>query len=207
MGYRYDLFVSYAHDKKGGEKLIEQWLDMAFLPYFETHLENALGKKVKIFKDDEEILTGQNWPNRLKDGILYSKYLLAILTPSYFVSEWCSKECYVILERMKRLKKQGKNGQGLILPIGLSDPETFPDELKDIQVFDCTDYFFCAKKYPETPAFLEFEIELKKWVKKIAPLIKNAPEWDTTWEELSKIKFPKTLIEENDKEFNLLGME
>ncbi len=201
MCYKNDLFVSYAHDKEDEEKLTEQWLRRTFLPYFRRHLGNELGKRAEIFIDREGILAGEEWPEKLKEALLYSRCLIAFWAPSYFESEWCTYECSAFLQRESYLKKQGKKKHCLI-PVQLSNKECFPGKLKNIQTFDCTDYFILAKKFTETELFVEFEIELKKWVKKIAPIIKNAPEWDEEWGKFPNMQSPETLLEKNNKTFN-----
>ncbi len=68
-----------------------------------------------VFVDQREIHTGDQWPEVLKGALRQSRVLVAILTPSYFHSEWCMSEWASFEAREQRV------GQNLIVPICISN--------------------------------------------------------------------------------------
>ncbi|MDW3192999.1 MAG: toll/interleukin-1 receptor domain-containing protein [Cytophagales bacterium] len=56
-------------------------------------------KEVKVFRDKEGIESGDNWRLKIKRALATSKYLVPILLPSYFHSEWYTKEIAAIYHR------------------------------------------------------------------------------------------------------------
>ena len=88
MAYEYDVFLSYSRKPQ-----YLQWVENTFLGLFEHYLAETLNvRKVRIFKDDREIASGQDWSNRIKSALARSKCMVSIYTPAYFNSEWCVKE-------------------------------------------------------------------------------------------------------------------
>ena len=115
MAYQYDVFISYKSESK-------DWVLKAFLPLFERHLQEALGgRKPSIFMDMQRIENGDAWRNTLRYALAHSRCVVAVLTPSYFHSEWCTKELSVMLHRAKQhglLTKEIPGG--LIAPLCVS---------------------------------------------------------------------------------------
>ena len=79
--FKYDLFVSYAHedDKDGfvSEQIVRRLRDMFGL---------------SVFFDKDCLKVMDNWDLRLSEGLVYSKMLLVILSPTYFEREYCKQE-------------------------------------------------------------------------------------------------------------------
>ena len=72
----------------------------------------ALGDDFSIFQDRDDIAWGQHWPSRLEQGLEGSRFLIAILSPSFFKSEACRKELTEFLEIEREADRND-----LILPI------------------------------------------------------------------------------------------
>ncbi len=72
----------------------------------------AIGDDFEIFQDRKDIAWGNHWPSKLEHGLAGSRFLIAILSPSFFNSEYCRKELTDFLEVEKAA---GRND--LILPI------------------------------------------------------------------------------------------
>ena len=66
----------------------------------------------EIFLDEKHIDWGQHWRDRIKDSLDNALLLFPILTPRYFLSEYCREEFFAFKERQRRLGRDD-----LILPI------------------------------------------------------------------------------------------
>ena len=87
-------FLSYAHTD-------DEFLDNA-ITWLKEELEKAIravtGHPFTIFQDKDGIAFGQHWPDRLEQALENSRFLIPILTPSYFTSEHCRKEAETFLK-------------------------------------------------------------------------------------------------------------
>lgn len=58
----------------------------------EQRLREKLGSAVEIWKDEKKLRFGQNWQAEIEQGIGGAAAFLAILSPSYRTSAWCTRE-------------------------------------------------------------------------------------------------------------------
>ncbi len=79
--FKYDLFVSYAHKDDEDEFVSKQIVQRLRNDFHFT-----------IFFDKDNLKGMDNWHLRLPEGLVFSRMLLAILSPHYFESEYCRKE-------------------------------------------------------------------------------------------------------------------
>jgi hypothetical protein len=172
MAYEYDVFISYRREPDAAE-----WTKNIFLPKFRSYLSAELGK-ARIFVDEQEIEGGDDWAESLKDALAKSKCLVPVLMTSYFQSEWCAREFAVMHHRQERLVRKP---QGLIAPFVIWDGDDFPAPAKAIQHFPCHDYYFTHKGFLDSGTFFEFQQKLKDWVKSVAKVVRNAPDWNADW--------------------------
>ncbi len=70
------------------------------------------GQDFPIFQDHADIKAGQDWKQRIGESLDGAKFLNAVITPSFFRSEFCRYELQRFFEREQRL---GRND--LIFPI------------------------------------------------------------------------------------------
>jgi len=84
-GLKSDLFVSYAHADDPA------WIS-AFELALEQRLRERLGPSVELWKDTKKLRFGQNWQDEIEQGIASTAAFLAILSPSYRSSTWCTRE-------------------------------------------------------------------------------------------------------------------
>ncbi len=192
MAYKHDIFLSYT---RGG--MIENWLSAYFLRIFKHHLESALGRPPDIFLDREGIRSGDSWPLRLKTALSCSRCLVAIWSPSYFFSEWCVRECVMMLRRESELGyRTDENPTGLVLPVNASDGSGFPEFAQNTQWFDCRDYIIEGRGFEKTEMFVEFQIKVREWSKDVALTISGAPAWSEEWlnEPILRIPDPPNLV-------------
>jgi hypothetical protein len=182
VGYEYDVFISYKHGD------VDYWLQNIFLKRFTFYLENELGRRPAIFFD-QDIQAGETWPYKLQQALSNSICLVAFLQPSYFSSNWCLYEFGVMLEREKKEKfRTTVNPKGLIQTVQIGDGIYFPPYAKQIQSFDCRDYFSASSAFERSEKCLELEKLIRTWAPAVAQMIKEAPKWNEDWINLSKIK-------------------
>ncbi len=81
-----DIFVSYARrdDSDGLISELAERLREAYGRY--------LGAKLDVFMDSADIQVGERWNRRLEAELESSRLVLALLSPSYFRSQYCLKE-------------------------------------------------------------------------------------------------------------------
>jgi hypothetical protein len=84
-GLRSDVFVSYAHADDPA------WIS-AFELALEQRLRERLGPSVDLWKDTKKLRFGQDWQDEIEQGIATTAAFLAILSPSYRSSPWCTRE-------------------------------------------------------------------------------------------------------------------
>jgi hypothetical protein len=99
-------FMSYAHfDDQNGliSKLRER------LSY---HVQAWTGREFPIFQDRNHISWGQKWKERIIESVDAATFLIAVLTPSYLISDYCRDELHCFLGREKQLERND-----LVLPI------------------------------------------------------------------------------------------
>jgi hypothetical protein len=179
QNYEWDVFISY---RRGG--ITKDWMPF-FLDLFPKYLDETLvDRDVRIYWDINGIENGDNWKNNIKNALATSRCLVSILAPTYFKSEWCTKEMAVIYNRQIKLGYTSvHNPGGLIIPITIHDGDDFPSFFKDIQMLDCNNYCYSipleeAKKKSWWPFF---ENDVKKLVLKVAKVVQAAPAWKEEW--------------------------
>lgn len=83
------------------------------------------GEEFSIFQDRNDIQWGQHWKERIEESLDDVTFLIAILTPGFFMSPACRNELQQFLKREKKLKRND-----LILPIYYVNCPLFSDEAK-----------------------------------------------------------------------------
>lgn len=121
---KYDVFLSHADADK--EIFVEK-LKKSF---------DKLG--ISIFYDKDSIEWGDDWKQKIYDGLSNCKYGVIVVSENFFNREWTEKELKELLSR------QSKAGGKLILPIAyevdLSDIRKKYKKLTDIQFIDASKY-------------------------------------------------------------------
>ena len=105
-----EAFLSYA-------RVDDQFLSGA-MSRLRDELQLAIravtGQPFRIFQDMEGIEFGQHWPEHLEEALRSARFLIPILTPSYFTSVHCRDEALKFLEY-----EDAAGRSDLILPIYL----------------------------------------------------------------------------------------
>src|ERR1700730_401630 len=115
----------------------------AFRAKLAGEVQTVTGSPFEIFQDTRDIRVGQQWKTRIEETLDSATLLIAILTPSFFKSEYCRKETAQFLEREARLGRSD-----LIIPVyyvGMRafeknehDPDELVEVMKSRQSFDWT---------------------------------------------------------------------
>ena len=94
----------------------------------ETEVWVQTGSPLRIFQDQEHIEWGQDWMERIKDALGTCSIFIAVITPSYLMSQSCRFEFNYFLEKESQLKRK------LILPILYIDTPGLRDERDGVAI-------------------------------------------------------------------------
>ena len=174
--YHYDVFLSYTRN------LVGEWVQRHFYELFEEHLGSALGKQPSIFMDTESIAAGDDWPTRLQTALAHSRCIVAVISPAYFRSQWCLRECHTMLAREESEGYRTEaNSRGLVIPVVARNGEHHPEYIRHIQSIDFRRYVRKGGAFLNSPRYIEFEDEMEKWTQQVADVIRHAPGWKSQW--------------------------
>jgi sulfatase modifying factor 1 len=101
-------FMSYTHFDDAHH---EGYLT-AFRELLSREVQAQTGREFPIFQDRENILWGDNWTNRIENVLNAATFLIAIITPSFFSSDYCRRELESFAKREEKLGRDD-----IILPI------------------------------------------------------------------------------------------
>jgi hypothetical protein len=171
--YVYDVFFSYKrHD------LTRNWTRKV-RDLFSYWLIQELGKPdSRMFFDEDSIETGQAWPLALSEALKHSRCMVSVWSPLYFRSPWCLTEWRSFLER-ERVANLPR--YGLIAPMRFHDGEQYPDEAKNVQCVDVTQYAITLPAFWDTTPAIELENQLKNLAIDVARMITEAPTFQPNW--------------------------
>jgi hypothetical protein len=93
---RHDIFVSYS------QKDDQTWIK-AFQQGLAQELRGKLGADTDLWQDRTNVRFGQDWAEEIEEAIAGSALFVAILSPGYQHSEYCTRERKVFLERFPAL--------------------------------------------------------------------------------------------------------
>lgn len=90
--------------------------DRGFLTKLCKQLNGAMktvaGVEAHIFQDRANIAWGENWKNRILQSLDEALFLIPIVSPSFFQSDWCKTELDWFIEREQQMGRRD-----LILPV------------------------------------------------------------------------------------------
>lgn len=123
-GLSYDVFISHANKDK--------------IDYVDELKESLDKLKIKIFYDKDSLEWGDNWKQRILDGVKESEFAIIVISENFFDREWTEKELNEFLNR------QNRNGQKIILPIlhniTIGQLQAKYPAIADIQALNSKDY-------------------------------------------------------------------
>jgi len=195
-GYEHYVFLSYPH---GQQDSWRSWVKDIFKPELEFHLGLQLPRLhpdrsdlPDIFVDDQ-IQCGDNWEKVLKNKVAHSMFMVALMTPEYFRSEWCRRELALMLERKEYLKqKKFEDNYCPIKPLKLcTDGSGFPPLVPKMQYLDFQNY---TRQHFNVDIKVAFENEIIKLVNAIVCNINCVPECCDDWIDFEVDKYLPKLV-------------
>ena len=179
MDYRHDIFFSYKRDALTLDW--HRWVKDRLVHWLTQEMG---GRRIDCFMD-EQIHTGEHWPDSLQQALLHSRCLVTVWSPEYFHSNWCVSEWRNFLEREKLLQ-----GTCLIAPVRYHDGEHFPPEARIVQWTDVVEFTSTAPGFFRTERAVELEDKIKLLAKDVARLLKAVPAFDPSWPIASAVALP-----------------
>ena len=184
--YEYDVFFSY---KRHDESLDWTRRVAAKLRFF---MSLELNRDVRMFVDEDDILTGQKWPNRLQEALRRSSCMICVWSPMYFQSDWCFSEWRSFREREKLLDLPAHD---LIAPLKYHDGEHFPEEARTVQWTDVSSLNSTLPAFWASARALELEDRLKTFSATVAGMVRSAPAYRADWPVVQKTGLAQPKIE------------
>ena len=95
--FDYDVFISYAHiDNATLQKGQEGWIDMLHKA-LELRLGQLLGEAPRIWRD-QKLGGNDRFDDEIVDQLVKAAVLVAVLSPRYVKSDWCTKEVEIAFQ-------------------------------------------------------------------------------------------------------------
>ena len=100
----FDLFVSHGQaDNDDGSVT-------ALIEHIRRDHERAVpNQPLKIFLDQWEFRSSEEWKRRIYRALIESKSMLAVLSPAYFQSQWCQLEFETFVEQHRKKLDKGQS--------------------------------------------------------------------------------------------------
>ena len=129
---QFDYYISYAH-------IDNQSIDgqPGFVDTFVEKLRNSqehqklFGGKVSVYFDKNEIHSMSDWENCNRFGLSHSRFLIVLVSPNYFKSEYCAREFDWWMKHEMHRRMIGESFAPMLIAkvAGLDDyqEETIPD--------------------------------------------------------------------------------
>ena len=171
--YQYDVFISYSRSR-----LLRDWVGNIFLEQFNDRLSEELVKKsVRLFWDDQELEVVGARP-QLEKALCTSRFLVAVWTPTYFVSSWCMAEWQTFLSRSQAVHCDPSE---LIGPIQWKDGDKYPPEANKAWPADFHDYARTGDGFKKTEAYVKFQELVDKFAMAVAKKVQSVPPFKVGW--------------------------
>ncbi|MBR5709984.1 MAG: TIR domain-containing protein [Thermoguttaceae bacterium] len=139
MQYNYDYFISYAHkDNKlpdGKPGFVNEFVEK--LKNGSEEHKKIFGGEIRVFFDETEIPDMSHWDNDIRSKLATSRFLIVLLSPNYFKSEYCAKEFdWWMKHEMHRCTLGEGTAPMIISNVGVFDPAITPtpEIPKNIQI-------------------------------------------------------------------------
>jgi hypothetical protein len=168
MPYRYDLFISYTWRVPRAQSWVREVLTPLLVEFLQ--LEAAIDKS-RVFLDDREVRPGMQVDQTVRDALLDSKVLLAVLSPQYFESGWCLTEFHTMLDRQQQTQ------QRLVYPLAVWDGTKYPQDVRNLNPLNFNQWGTLERGM----ARKRFRDTIVTLVKELDQLITKSPNHDPTW--------------------------
>jgi hypothetical protein len=182
--YQYDIFLSYKR-----EPVQDEWLRDHFVRLFASAVRNEIAavckrQPQKIFFDQTDLMDetrvfdlngidpGQEWRDALKVALKTSRCLVALWSPLYFFSDWCTAEWQTFRNRGDHV------GRKLVVGISVHDGEGFPAAAQAIQYMNFQDFTIVGEGFKTSLLYVTFQQQIKKLASYVAKTVSDAPNFD-----------------------------
>lgn len=182
--YEYDVFISYKRSPIQNEWLREHFVRL-FSEFVRDEIvaetrraprsiffdESQLSEEARAF-DIQGIEPGQKWRDELKTALKTSRCLVALWTPSYFLSKWCTAEWQTFQARSQ------ERGKALVVGVSVHDGQSFPADAKAIQFMDLSAYKIIGAGFAASPKYVDFQEQVMKLAHYVAKAVKDSPDFE-----------------------------
>lgn len=134
---RYRAFISYSRSDRQWAKVLQARLERFVLPQalrlIKPEVQHDRRPLKPIFRDEDELVPGQDLPERIRRGLEQSEYLIVVCSPRAAASEWVGKEIrdFIALGRGANILAVVVGGEPNAGMRGLaSELECLPKELR-----------------------------------------------------------------------------
>lgn len=166
--YVYDVFLSYTRAHPAGT-----WVKDRLLNDFKGYLAEELGRNPRVFFDQHDIQTGENWAKKLEWALKVSKVLVAVCSARYFYdSKCCRMEWYSFGE----LEVDGQKLNRPRVPIRYNDGKAFPTDAQETQQADFSECNYIIEAfYKNDSRAVAYEDNVRSLAKAVVAAIEKAP--------------------------------
>jgi WD40 repeat protein len=134
---KYRAFLSYSRSDRQQAKTLQARLERYVLPQALRRIKPGMRHDRRplkpIFRDEDELVPGQDLPERIRRGLEQSEYLIVVCSPRAVASEWVGKEIrdFMALGRQERMLAVVVDGEPNAEARGLApELECLPRELR-----------------------------------------------------------------------------
>lgn len=184
LDYQFDLFVSHASGT-----VLDEWLDR-FVAELRLAAAPYLGRELRVYFDHTQVRTEDEWPEPVREGLLRSRLLLAIVTPEYVESRRCRRE-WATFERREMTTQHAP----LILPLLMRRPKSIPEWVSSRQWLD---YSEIPRRLSAFGASEEIEQALRELSTRIEKLLGSVPNFSAAWQtaDITETKTPESALQQ-----------
>lgn len=186
MDYQHDVFISYKRSPIQNE-WIRQHFMLLFLEFVRDEIIAECNRAPgSIFFDEAQlsesalafdlrgIEPGQIWRDQLTAALKTSRCLVALWSPSYFLSPWCNVEWNTFRSRSE------EQGKSLLVGVSVHDGKSFPQQAQAIQYMDLSPYKIIGAGFAASPMYVDFQRKVMELAHYVAKAVKAAPVF-TDW--------------------------
>ncbi len=132
--FKNDLFISYRRVINEGP---DRWVS-SFQKALHLSLRQLVGDAVVIWRDEEQLHTGDDWREKLVDAMKSAAIYLAIISRTYLESRECRNELDLMLAALRDDRNQGRRR---IFPVYMQPPRSEDDVPVELQTRQRREFF------------------------------------------------------------------
>ena len=134
-GFRHDIFVSYAHADDIPTAGAEVGFVSRLVGDLRTEVRRKVGNDVDIWWDHQKLARNTPVTPEIMSAAGDSACVVAVTSPAYLRSEWCSRERGAFLELIER-RQTGRGGAIFMVSMEQIDHGKLPSGFRDLTGYD-----------------------------------------------------------------------